>query len=235
MKAIVRDRHGSSDQLRLEEVDKPAPADDEVLVRVHAASVDAADWHVMRGDPRVARLVMPAAFGRSGPKRRIRGRDFAGRVEAVGRRVGGFQPGDEVFGAEVTAVCSRRNVDLLRSLGADHVVDYAEEDFAATGQRHDVVFDLVANRSPADLRRALTPDGTLVLSGGGVSDGGSLVGPMGQSVRAALTSRFVRQRFLALSTKTSRTYPLAEAPAAGRYLELEHARAEVVTTVVPPD
>ncbi|KOX12355.1 NADPH:quinone reductase [Saccharothrix sp. NRRL B-16348] len=334
MKAIVQDRYGSSDQLRLDEVDQPAPADDEVLVRVHAAAVNAADWHIMRGDPRLARLVMPAAFGWSGPKRRVRGRDFAGRVEAVGRRVARFQPGDEVFGdlgfadgafaeyacapealvarkpavltfeqaaamplagttalmgvrdlaearpgqrmlvngasggvgtfavqiaksfgAEVTAVCSARNADLLRSIGADHVVDYAKEDFAAHGPRYDVVFDLVANRSLADLRRALTPDGVLVLSGGGVWDGGSLVGPMGLSVKAALTSRFVRQRFLALSTKTGwekldvlaglaesgavtpvidRTYPLAEAPAAVRYVEVEHARAKVVITVAQP-
>ncbi|MEU4449636.1 NAD(P)-dependent alcohol dehydrogenase [Actinosynnema sp. NPDC050801] len=335
MKAIVQDRYGSSELLRLEEVDKPTPADNEVLVRVHAASVNAADWHIMRGDPRAARLVMPAAFGWSGPKRRVRGRDFAGRVEAVGRGVTRFGAGDEVFGdlgfadgafaeyacppedlverkpagltfeqaaampvagntalvgvrdlararpgqrmlvngasggvgtfavqiaksfgAEVTAVCSTRNVDLLRSIGADHVVDYTKEDFAGQGHRYDVVFDLVANRSLADLRRALTPEGTLVLSGGGVSDGGSLVGPMGLSVKAGLLSRFVRQRLVQLTTTTSRenlatlaglaesgalvpvidrTYPLAEAPQAIRYLELEHARAKVVITVAPPD
>lgn len=334
MKAIVQDRYGSSDRLRLAEVDDPAPADDEVLVRVHAASVNAADWHVMRGDPRLARVVMPAAFGWSGPKRRIRGRDFAGRVAAVGRRVVRFRPGDEVFGdlgfadgafaeyvcapedlvarkpagltfeqaaampvagntalmgvrdlagarpgqrmlvngasggvgtfavqiaksfgAEVTAVCSTRNVELLRAIGADHVVDYKNEDFAANGQRYDVVFDLVANRSLADLRRALTPDGVLVLSGGGVSEGGSLVGPMGLTIKAALTSRFVSQRLVALNTKTSRenlatlaglaesgdvvpvidrTYSLPETPEAIRYLELEHARAKVVITVAEP-
>jgi NADPH:quinone reductase-like Zn-dependent oxidoreductase len=335
MKAIVQDRYGSSELLRLAEVDKPTPADNEVLVRVHAASVNAADWHIMRGDPRAARLVMPAAFGWSGPKRRIRGRDFAGRVEAVGRGVTRFRAGDEVFGdlgyadgafaeyacppedlverkpaaltfeqaaampaagntalvgvrdlararpgqrmlvngasggvgtfavqiaksfgVEVTAVCSTRNVDLLRSIGADHVVDYTKEDFAGQGHRYDVVFDLVANRSLADLRRALTPEGTLVLSGGGVSDGGSLVGPMGLSVKAGLLSRFVRQRLVQLTTTTSRenlatlaglaesgalvpvidrAYPLAEAPQAIRYVELEHARAKVVITVAPPD
>ncbi|GAB2979183.1 NAD(P)-dependent alcohol dehydrogenase [Saccharothrix stipae] len=334
MKAIVQDRYGPSELLRLEEVDKPTPADNEVLVRVHAASVNAADWHIMRGDPRLARLAMPVAFGWSGPKRRIRGRDFAGRVEAVGRGVTRFRAGDEVFGdlgyadgafaeyacppedlverkpagltfeqaaaipaagntaligvrdlararpgqrmlvngasggvgtfavqlaksfgAEVTAVCSTRNADLLRSIGADHVVDYTKEDFAGQGQRYDVVFDLVANRSLADLRRVLTPGGTLVLSGGGVSDGGSLVGPMGLSIKAGLMSRFVRQRLVQLSTTTSRenlatlaglaesgavvpvidrTYPLSEAPQAIRYLELEHARAKVVITVTPP-
>ena len=334
MKAIVQDRYGSSDSLRLEEVDTPDPADDEVLVRVRAAAVNAADWHIMRGDPRLARVVMPAAFGWSGPQRRIRGRDVAGVVEAVGARVTRFRPGDEVFGdlgfadgafaeyacardevlarkpagltfeqaaalptagntalvgvrdlararpgqrmlvngasggvgtfavqiaksfgAEVTAVCSTRNVELLRSIGADHVVDYRNEDFAASGQRYDVVFDLVANRSLADLRRALTPDGTLVLSGGGVSDGGSLVGPMGLTIKAGLLSRFVRQRFVTLTVGTSRenletlaglvesgavvpvidrTYPLPDTPEAVRYLELEHARAKVVITVDQP-
>jgi NADPH:quinone reductase-like Zn-dependent oxidoreductase len=274
---------------------------------------------------------MPVAFGWSGPKRRIRGRDFAGRVEAVGRRVAGFQPGDDVFGdldfadgafaeyvcvraeavarkpagltfeqaaaiptagntaligvrdvararpgqrmlvngasggvgtfavqiaksfgAEVTAVCSTRNVDLLRSIGADHVVDYTKDDFAARGQRYDLVLDLVANRSLADLRRVLTPRGTLVLSGGGVSDGGSLVGPMGLTLKAMLASRFVRQRLVTLTGATSRenletlaglaesgaivpvidrTYSLPEVPEAIRYLELEHARAKVVITV----
>lgn len=335
MKAIVQNRYGSSDLLRLAEVERPAPADDEVLVRVHAASVNAADWHIMRGDPRVARLAMPSAFGWSGPRRRIRGRDVAGRVEAVGARVTRFRVGDEVFGdlgfadgafaeyacaaqdvvehkpagltfeqaaamplagvtalmgvrdagrvaegqkvlvngasggvgtfavqlakafgAEVTAVCSTRNVELVRSLGADRVVDYKAEDFTASGARHHVVFDLVGNRSLADLRRVLEPDGTLVLSGGGVSEGGSLAGPMGLGIRARLLAPLVRQRFVQLNAKTSRehlatlrglaesgavvpvvdrTYPLAEAPEAIRYLELEHARAKVVITVARPD
>ncbi|NUT52303.1 MAG: NAD(P)-dependent alcohol dehydrogenase [Saccharothrix sp.] len=331
MKAIVQDRYGSSDLLRLEEVDTPTPGDDEVLVRVRAAAVNAADWHIMRGDPRLARLAMPAAFGWSGPKRKIRGRDVAGVVEAVGARVTRWRPGDEVFadlgfadgafaeyvcapadlvarkpagltfeqaaaiptagntaligvrdlgrvgegqrvlvngasggvgtfavqlaksrGAEVTAVCRTRNVELLRSIGADHVVDYSTEDFAAGGRRYDVVFDLVGNRKLADLRRVLAPEGTLVLSGGGVSDGGSLVGPMGLGVAATLVGRFVRQRLVQLNVAPNRenleelarlaeagevvpvidrTYPLTEAPEAVRYLELEHARAKVVVTV----
>ncbi|NUU20245.1 MAG: NAD(P)-dependent alcohol dehydrogenase [Streptomycetaceae bacterium] len=331
MKAIVQDRYGSHETLRLAEIDQPTPADGEVLVRVHAASVNAADWHIMRGDPRLARLAMPVAFGWSGPKKSIRGRDFAGVVEAVGPGVTRFRPGDEVFGdlgwadgafaeyvcapqdlvvgkpagltfeqaaaiplagntalmgvrdlgqakpgqrflvngasggvgtfavqiaksfgAEVTAVCSARNADLVRSIGADHVVDYAEEDFTANGQRYDVVFDLVANRSLTHLRRALTPTGTLVLSGGGVSDGGSLVGPMGLTIAGGLVSRFVRHRVLRLDVTAStanletlaglaesgavvpvidRTYPLAEASEAIRYLELDHARAKVVITV----
>ncbi|MEJ2859139.1 MULTISPECIES: NAD(P)-dependent alcohol dehydrogenase [unclassified Saccharothrix] len=334
MKAIVQDRYGSSDLLRLEDVEQPVPAEGEVLVRVHAASVNAADWHIMRGDPRLARLVMPAAFGWSGPKRRVRGRDFAGRVVAVGGRVTRVRPGDEVFGdlgfadgafaeyvcapeevvarkpagltfeqaaaiplagntallgvrdvgrvgpgqrvlvngasggvgtfavqiakhlgAEVTGVCSTRNVELLRSIGVDHVVDYTKEDFALGGRRYDLVFDLVGNRSLGDLRRVLTPSGTLVLSGGGVSDGGSLVGPMGLTIKALLVSWFVRQRMVMLNTETSRenletlagwaesgavvpvvdrTYSLPEAAEAVRYLELEHARAKVVITVDEP-
>jgi NADPH:quinone reductase-like Zn-dependent oxidoreductase len=324
MKAIVQDRYGSPEVLELREVDKPVVADHEVLIRVHAAAVNARDWHVMRGDPYLARLVL--GFGR--PKVKIRGTDFAGRVEAVGKDVKRFRPGDEVFGeadgafaeyvcasddvvepkpasltfeqaavvplagntalmglrdlggvqpgqkvlvngasggvgtfavqiaksfgAEVTGVCSTRNVDLVRSLGADHVIDYTREDFPRNGQRYDVVLDLVGNRSLTECRRALTPAGTLVLSGGGVSGGGSLVGPMGLILRGQALSRFVRHRLLVLTATPSkenlaalrelaesgkitpvidRTYPLSEVPEAIRYLEVEHARAKVVITV----
>ena len=107
----------------------------------------------------------------------------------------------KAFGAEVTGVCSTRNVDLVRSLGADHVIDYTREDFTRDGRRYDVVFDLVGNRSLTDCRRALTPTGTLVLSGGGVSDGGSLVGPIGLIVRGQLLSRFVRHRLVTVLTR----------------------------------
>jgi NADPH:quinone reductase-like Zn-dependent oxidoreductase len=324
MKAIVQDRYGPADVLALREVDKPVAADNEVLVRVHAAAVNAYDWHFMRGDPYLARPVL----GWAGPKVKIRGRDFAGRVEAVGpgvtrvragdevfgeadgsfaeyvcaaggmvdrkpanltfeqaaamplagntalmglRDAGRVQPGQQVlingasggvgtfavqiakaFGALVTGVCSTRNVDLVRSIGADDVIDYTRDDFTRDGRRYDVVFDLVGNRSLADCRRVLTPGGTLVLSGGGVSGGGSLIGPLGLIVRAQLLSRFVRHRLLVLTAKQSkenlatlrelaesakvtpvidRTYPLSEAPEAIRYLEVEHARAKVVVTV----
>jgi NADPH:quinone reductase-like Zn-dependent oxidoreductase len=324
MKAIVQDRYGSPDVLRLRDIDKPVPAENEVLVRIHAASVNARDWHVMRGDPYVAR----PSFGFGRPKVKIRGTDFAGRVEAVGSDVRRFRAGHEVFGeadgafaeyvcapdgvvdtkpanltfeqaaamplagntaligvrdvarvqpgqhvlvngasggvgtfavqiaksfgAEVTGVCSTRNVELIRSLGADHVVDYTVEDFTRNGRRYDVVLDLVGNRSLTDFRRALTPTGTLVLSGGGVSSGGSMFGPMGLMLRGQLMSRFVHQRVLMLPAKPSkenlatlrelaesgkvtpvidRTYPLSEAPEAIRYLEVEHARAKVVITV----
>ena len=327
MKAIVQDRYGSPDTLRLKEVDPPVAADNEVLVRVHAAAVNAYDWHVMRGDPYLARLMM----GLNKPRTKIRGRDFAGRVAAVGRNVQRFQAGDEVygdlgdangafaeyvcvpddlvepkpanltfeqaaaiplagntaltglrdleraqpgqrvlvngasggvgtfavqiaksFGAEVTAVCSTRNADLISLLGADHVIDYTREDFARNGQHYDIVFDLVGNRSLTDCRRALTPEGTLILSGGGVSRGGSLVGPLGLIIKAQLVSRFVHHRLLILTTTPNkenlatlsklatsgklapaidRTYPLSETPEAIRYLEVEHARAKVVITV----
>jgi NADPH:quinone reductase-like Zn-dependent oxidoreductase len=324
MKAIVQYRYGPPDVLELKDVAKPAPGDNDVLVRVHAAAVNALDWHYMRGDPYVARLSM----GLRRPKVRIRGRDFAGRVEAVGRGIERFRPGDDVFGeadgafaeyvnapdgavaprpgnltfeqaaavpvagntalmglrdvarvqpgqrvlingasggvgtfavqiakslgAEVSGVCSARNADLVRSIGADHVVDYTSQDFSRNGQRYDVVFDLVGNRSLTDCRRALTPDGTLVLSGGGVSEGGSFVGPMALFIKGQLLSRFVGHRLLSLTEKPSRenlaalgeliesgavtpvvdrTYPLSDVPEAIRYLEVEHARAKVVITV----
>ena len=151
------------------------------------------------------------------------------------------------FGAEVTGVCSTRNMDLVRSIGADHVIDYTQEDFTRNGRRYDVVFDLVGNRSLTECRRALTPAGTLILSGGGVSKGGSLIGPVGLILRGQLLSRFVRHRLLVLTATPSkenlatlreliesgkvtpvidRTYPLSEAPEAIRYLDVEHARED---------
>jgi len=324
MKAVVQDRYGSADTLELREVDRPVPGAGEVLVRVHAASVNAYDWHYLHGDPRIARL----SLGMRSPKVRIRGRDFAGRVAAVGPGVEGLHPGDEVYGeadgtfaefvcakdsetdlkpaglsfeqaaamplaantaliglrdvaglragqsvlvngasggvgsfavqlakaygAEVTAVCGARNVELVGSLGADDVVDYTREDFARAGRRYDVVLDLVGNRSLADLRRATAPSGTVVLSGGGVFEGGSLLGPVRLIVRGRLASPFVRQRVLPLTAKASkanlavlrelvdagriapaveRMYPLSEAAEAIRHLEVEHARAKIVITV----
>ncbi|MEJ3744580.1 NAD(P)-dependent alcohol dehydrogenase [Actinomycetes bacterium KLBMP 9797] len=327
MKAIIRDRYGAPDVLRLGEVAKPVPAPNEVLVRVRAVSLNARDWHFLRGDPYAARLFEPS-LGITRPKRPILGTDFAGTVEAVGAGVSRLRPGDDVygevhsafaeyvcapvdvvdvkpanltfeqaaavplagntalmgirdaariqagerilvngasggvgtfavqiaklFGAEVTAVCSTRNVDLVRSLGADRVVDYTREDFTRDARRYDVVFDLVGNRSLTEFRRALTPAGTLVLSGGGVSNGGSLLGPIALLLRATAISRFVRHRLAPLPAVPStanlatlreliesgavtpvidRAYQLGEVPAAIRYLEVEHARAKVVITV----
>jgi NADPH:quinone reductase-like Zn-dependent oxidoreductase len=329
MKAIVQDRYGPPEVLRLDDVDMPVPGPGEVLVRVHAATVNARDWHLMRGDPYVARLMSPA-LGISRPKGRIRGTDFAGVVEAVGADVRWFAPGDEVFGevpgafaeyvcapvdvvgtkpanltfaqaaavplaantalvalrdvaqvhagqrvlingasggvgtfavqlakvfgADVTAVCRARNADLVRSLGADRIVDYTREDFTRAGDTYDVVLDLVANRSLTALRRVLTPAGTLVLSGGGVSTGGQLIGPIGLAVRGMLAARVVSRHRIRqmqevpasaanlatlrelieaekITPVIDRTYPLRETADAIRYVEVEHARAKVVITV----
>jgi NADPH:quinone reductase-like Zn-dependent oxidoreductase len=324
MKAIVQDRYGSADVLEYKEVDRPVAGPGELLVRVRAAAVNAYDWHFMRGDPYLARLSM----GLRRPKKAVRGRDFAGTVEAVGEGVTRFSAGDEVFGevdgtfaeyvsvaetsagpkpagltfeqaaavplagntaligvrdlgevrpgqrvlvngasggvgtfavqiakaygAEVTAVCSTRNVDLVRSLGADHVVDYKLEDFSRNGVRYDVVLDFVANRTLTDFRRALKPGGTLVLAGGGVSDGGTFLGPIALLLRSLAVKPFVSHRVRPLTAANNpanlaalaeliesgqvkpvidRGYPLEEAADAIRYLELEHATAKVVITV----
>ena len=292
MRAIVQDRYGSTEVLRLGEIDPPVVADNEVLIRVHAASVNAYDWHAMRGDPYLARLV----FGLGAPKRKVRGRDVAGRVEAVGRDVTRLRPGDDVYGdlgsadgafaeyvsvperlverkpanlsfeqaasmplagntaliclrdaarvrpgervlingasggvgtfavqiakalgAEVTGVCSARNVELVRSIGADHVIDYTADDFARDGvapdgsardrRRYDVVLDLVGNRSLTDCRRVLTPTGTLVLSGGGAGgdgSGGSLIEPVGLLTRGRALAPFIRHRLVAPATTPNR-------------------------------
>lgn len=197
---------------------------------------------------------------------------LAGNTALMGLRdLGRVQPGQHVlingasggvgtfavqiakaFGAQVTGVCSTRNVDLVRSIGADHVIDYTSEDFTRNGRRYDVVFDLVGNRSLTECRRVLAPEGTLILSGGGVSEGGSLIGPVGLIISGQLLSRFVRHRLLALTATPSKgnlamlrefaesgkvtpvidqTYPLSAAAEAIRYLEMDHARAKVVITV----
>lgn len=325
MKAIVQDRYGAPDVLEVREIDQPVPGASDVLVRVRAAAVNARDWHLMRGDPYLARLMDRTTFGKSGPRQPVRGSDFAGVVESVGRGVTTFKPGDQVFGeaeaafaeyvrvphtalvhkpsaltfeqaaafplaantalmglrdleagqhllvngasggvgtfavqiakaygAEVTGVCSTRNVDLIRELGADHVVDYTSADFTRTSTRYDVLLDLVGNRSLRDLRRPLKPGGALILSGGGVSRGGSLIGPMGLIIRGMLLAKLTRRhritvleavqradnlRTLADLAETGkvvavidREYPFDQAADAIRHLEVEHARAKVVLT-----
>jgi NADPH:quinone reductase-like Zn-dependent oxidoreductase len=333
MKAFVQDGYGPPDVLKLTEVEKPVPRDNQVVVRVHAAALNARDWHMMRGDPYIARMMSPSVFGFAGPKMKIRGSDFAGQVEAVGSGVTRFRPGDDVygdagaadgafaeylrvsehlvetkpakltfeqaaavplagntalicvrdagqvqpgqhvlingasggvgtfavqiarsFGAQVTGVCSNRNVDLVRSIGTEHVIDYTREDFTRKGRRYDVVLDLVGNRSLSDLRRAVTPTGTLLLSGGGVSRGGSFIGPMRLIIGGMVLSRFVRHQRLVVvmaapnrqnlatlreliesgqvTPVIDRTYPLSKVPEAIRYLEVEHARAKVVIKIV---
>lgn len=329
MRAIVYHRYGSPDVLTLEEVDKPTVNDDEVLVRVHAASVNPYDWHFMRGLPYIVRTVA----GLRRPKSNRLGVDMAGHVEAVGRSVTQLKPGDEVFGfrggafaeyvcgkernfvpkpvgltleqaaavpiaaqtalqalrdkgqirsgqkvlingaaggvgtfavqiakafgAEVTGVCSTRNVDMVRSIGADHVVDYTREDFTRSGQRYDLILDVAASRSLSACRRVLGPNGILVLVGaaGGPDRQGRWVEPLAGLLEVLLLSRFVSQKlvpFLAKNSKEDlvvlkelieagkvtpvidRTYPLSETPEAIRYLEDGHARGKVVITVCDP-
>jgi NADPH:quinone reductase-like Zn-dependent oxidoreductase len=325
MKAIVQDGYGPPEVLRLDDVPAPVPGAGEVLVAVRAASLNARDWHVLRGDPYLARL----GIGLRRPRTRTVGTDLAGRVTAVGPGVTRFRPGDDVFGevpgacaeyvrapegllervparlgheqaaalplaattalqclrdggvgkgehvllngasggvgtfavqiakalgAYVTAVCSTRNADLVRSLGADAVVDYTAEDFTRSGERYDVVLDLVGNHPLTALRRALAPGGRLVLSGGGVWEGGSLFGPIALIARGRLASlagpwrgrirvtaatpgaeHLAALRELVESGQVTpvidRTYPLERTAEALRYLEAEHARAKVVITV----
>lgn len=322
MKAIVQHVYGSAGVLHLEDVALPAVGDNDVLVRVHASSVNHADWVHTAGNPLIARL----AFGMRRPKKTVRGKDVAGQVESVGKSVTEFRPGDEVYaevesgsfaeyvsvpqdllaikprnltfeqaatvplaartalqglrdagrvqpgqtvlingasggvgtfavqiakalGAEVTGVCSTRNAELVESLGADHVIDYTQEDFTAGGRRYDVIFDLVGNHPLGRLRGALTRTGTLVLSSG---TGGRVLGPMGRILRALLLSPFVSQKLPIFTATRSRddldavrqliesgtvtpvidkTFALGGAPAAIRYFVEEHARGKIVITV----
>ncbi|WP_129666543.1 NAD(P)-dependent alcohol dehydrogenase [Phytoactinopolyspora endophytica] len=323
MKAIIQDTYGSPDVLELREIDKPAPGPDDVLVRVRAAGVDQGVWHIMAGMPYLVRLM---GFGLRRPKNRVRGRDVAGHVAAVGANVTRFQPGDEVFGwcdgtfaefacaaesnfalkpanltfeqaavvpvsgitallgvrdsgkvspgqrvliigaaggvgtfavqiakafgAEVTGVCSTTKVDLVRSIGAEQVIDYTQTDFAETGQRYDVIFDTAGNRPLSHLRRALTPEGTLVIVG--AETDGRWLGGFDRQIRASLVSPFVRQHLRSLmSTErhehvvalselieagdvtpvVDRSYPLAETPEAIRYMRAGHARGKIAITV----
>jgi len=328
MQAIEYTKYGSPDVLELNEVEKPTPKDNEVLIKIYAASVNPLDWHYLRGAPLMIRI----GAGLRKPKDTRLGVDLAGQVEAVGSSVTQFKTGDEVFGArtgafaeyvckvektlalkptnltfqqaaavpvaactalqglrdkgqiqpgqkvlingaaggvgtfavqiakafgaEVTGVCSTRNVDLVKSLGADRVIDYTREDFTQTSQRYDLLLDNAGNRSLSDLRRVLTPTGTLVFNGGGplAASQGRLLGPMAHSIRATMLSRFVGQKmatFLASVTKEDllvlkelieagkitpaidRTYPLSETAEAIRYLEDGHARAKVIISIVP--
>ena len=325
MKAIVQDRYGSADVLEIRDVDKPTFGDSEVLVRVRAAGVDRGVWHLMTGLPYFLRLILPD-LGLRAPKNPVRGSDVAGVVEAVGKDVTDFQPGDEVFGigigsyaeytrvpqeklaakpanltfeqaavvpisglsalqavrdsgkvqpgqkvliigasggvgtfavqiaksfgAEVTAVCSRTKVDLVRSLGADHVIDYTREDFAEGEQRYDVILDTGGHSSLSRLRRALAPRGTLVIVG--AETDGKWFGGFDRSIRAMLLSRFVGQKLVAfvnsenaedliaikeliesgkVTPTVDRTFSLSEAPKAVSYLTEGHARGKVAITV----
>ena len=322
MKAIIQRSYGSPDEvLELRDIDVPAIKSDEVLVQVRAAAIAGDDWHLLRGEPYAARI----ATGMRTPRRRVPGRDVAGRVESVGSAVTQFRPGDEVFGwcdgafcefvavgetalahkpvnltleqaavvpicgitalqavrdagrvqpgqhvlvlgasggvgtlavqiakaigAEVTGVCSTTNGHLLGSIGTDHTVDYTRDDFAQHAQRYDVIIDLVGNRSLRDLRRVLTPGGTLVMVG---ASGGRWFKGTHRFVGALVLSPFVRHRLRPLLHRdrnedlvtlkaliengdvtpvVSAHYALAEVPQAIRHFAPGHARGKVVITV----
>jgi NADPH:quinone reductase-like Zn-dependent oxidoreductase len=323
MRAIVQDGYGSTDVLRLAEIDKPDIAANEVLLKVRAAGMDRGTWHNMTGQPYLMRVM---GFGFRGPKNPVAGLDVAGTVVAVGSDVTRFSVGDEVFGisrgsfaeyaaaredklahkpaelsfeqaavvpvsaltaiqglrdagriragqrvliigasggvgtyavqlakafgAEVTGVCSAAKVDLVRSIGADHVVDYTREDFADGVTRYDLILDIGGNSRLSRLRRALAPKGTLAIVGG--EEGGKLIGGFDRQIRALLLSLFVRQRLTMVASKEhyadleplsqlihagkitpiiGQTYPLAEVPKAMRELESGRARGKTAITI----
>ncbi|MEU7002781.1 NAD(P)-dependent alcohol dehydrogenase [Nonomuraea sp. NPDC046570] len=328
MKAFVLRSFGSPDVLDLTDIDQPVPGDDEVLVRVRATSVQPYDWHLMRGEPFIARL-MGGGPGLRKPKISILGADISGEVEAVGKDVTEFRPGDEVFAmpkqggfakyacvreselapkpknlsfeqaaavpmaagtallglrdegriqpgqrvlingasggvgtfavqiakafdAQVTGVCSTRNADLVRSIGADEVVDYTKEDFTRRGQHYDLLLDIAGSRPGSACRRVLTPKGIYVAVGG---PGSRWLQPVGHVFSALAMSPFVSQRMVIadvvrcvqnrqnLMTLThfiedgritpviDRCYPFEEIPAAIRYMEQGHAPGKVVIMV----
>jgi NADPH:quinone reductase-like Zn-dependent oxidoreductase len=323
MKAVIQDQFGPPDVLRLAEVPVPEAGNGDVLIRVHAAALNPADWHILRGDPLIARLM---GVGLTKPKAGVAGIDVAGVVEAVGPNAADVRAGDAVLGfargafaeyacaaadkvvpkpaslsfeqaaavpvaattalrgirdvgkvqaglrvlvngagggvgtyavqfaaamgAEVTGVCSAGNTDLVRSLGAAHVIDYASEDFADGRIRYDVILDNVGNLPLARLRRALSPRGTLVLNGGGSP--GHVFGPIGGILRAVVVNPVVSQRLRPLPSRQNRdellavtglieegkvtpvigaTYPLADAAAGLRAIEEGHARGKLVVII----
>ena len=256
MKAIVQVSYGSPDGLELREIEKPTVSEDRVLVRVRAAWVNAADWHLMKRLPHIV-----GRFFGMRPSRVRRG-DLGGVVEAVGKKVARFQPGDEVFGsgtgtfavqiaralgARVTAVTSTANLDLLRSIGAEEAIDYTKEDFTRRSERWDVVFDIGADRSFAELRRVLSPDGKVVLCGAPSSVWLALAGLVKAQLMSRAGSRQVsyvtrirQSDLLALKDLAEagklvpvidRQYPLSKAPEAVRYIGTKQAHGKVVISI----
>ena len=322
MKAIVYRRYGSPDVLEYEDIVQPAPKDDEVLIRVRAASVNPADRYFIRGEPYVVRFIM----GLSKSKVKRPGVDVSGLVEATGRNVTGFRPGDEVFGscrgsfaeyvcapesalvtkpgkvtfeqaasvpvaaytalqalrkghiragqkvlingssggvgtfavqiaksfgAHVTGVCSTGNVEMVRSIGADHVIDYTREDFTRSGRLYDVILDNAGNHSLSACRRVLTPTGICVMVGGPYR---GVIPLLARMTGAAASSLFSSRKVVMVLARASkedlavlrdlmetgkvtpvidRVYRLGEAAQAVRYLEQGHARGKIVITVEP--
>jgi NADPH:quinone reductase-like Zn-dependent oxidoreductase len=323
MRAIVQDRFGPPDVLQLADTSLPEVGADDVLVRVHAAALNPADWHILRGDPLVARLM---GLGLTRPKARVAGIDAAGVVARLGADVRGLRNGEEVLGfcrgafaeyacasgdmvvpkpasltfeqaaavpvaattalrgirdvgevkagqqvlvngagggvgtyavqiavalgAEVTGVCSTSNVELVRSIGAAHVVDYTREDFTGGRSQYDVILDNVSSLPLTRLRRALAPKGILVLNGGGSP--GHVFGPVAGILRAVVANAFVSQRLRPLPSRQSqaellavtglieggklvpvvdRTYPLADTAEGLRTVEEGHTRGKIVVTM----
>jgi NADPH:quinone reductase-like Zn-dependent oxidoreductase len=322
MKAIVYTKYGPPEVLKLEEVAKPTPKDNELLIKIHAASINSWDWDLLRGTPFMNRLM----FGVLKPKTKILGCDIAGRVEAVGRNVKQFQPGDEVFGdisgcgwggfaeyvcasenalalksagmtfeqaaavpqagllalqglrdkgqiqpgqkvlingagggagtfavqiaksygAEVTGVDSTGKLDMLRSIGADHVIDYTQEDFTKNGQRYDLILDVAAYRSIFDYKRVLSPKGIYVMLGGGswarVYQAiflGPLLSITGSKKMGILMLKpnkdlaFMKELVAAgkVVPVIDKRYPLSKVPEALRYFGKGEAKGKVVITV----
>jgi len=323
MQAVMHRCYGGTESLSLETIARPVPADDQVLVRVHAAAVNPYDWHMMTGMP----YIMRADSGFGAPERADFGVDYAGTVEAIGAMVVDFKVGDNVFGgkrgafgqyvvvrekgiitripdgmsfeeaaaiplagitalqglrdkgqigpgqkvlingasggvgiyavqiakaygAEVTGVCSTRNVEMVRSLGADHVIDYTKQNFTQGTERYDLVLDNVGNHSFSDLRRVLTAQGSVVVVGGRKDN--VWVGPMPRMAMAALLSHFIEERFVPfiadmsqadvkvladlaregkLRSVIDRRYPLEQIAAALAYVGGKHARGKVVVQV----
>ena len=323
MKAMIYEKFGGPEVLQLRDVDMPVPAEDEVLVRVHAASVNPFDWHMLTGMPYLARI----EAGLRKPKSALLGVDFAGTVEAVGASVTRFTPGDEVFGgrsgafadfvqvreeraitpkpanvsfehaaavgiagvtalqalrrggvqagkqalingasggvgtfavqfaktmgAAVTAVCRTRNLEQARSLGADNVIDYTQEDFTQDGRCYDLIVDVAGNHSWPEYKRVLNEDGSLVIVGGPKRN--RWIGPLGDRLlvrlRAIRDSRKVVSPFLAslngddlrvigewmesgkVTPVIEKTYPLSEVPEALAYVGEGHARGKVVISI----
>jgi NADPH:quinone reductase-like Zn-dependent oxidoreductase len=316
MKAIVQTQYGPPDVLQLKEVAKPTPKEDQVLIKVQAASVNYSDWVYARGKPFVARLM---GSGLLKPKNMMLGADVAGQVEAVGRNIKQFRPGDEVFGdlsvcgwggfaeyvsvpenalalkpanltfeeaaavpqaavvalqglrdqgqiqpgqkvlingasggigtfavqiakffgAEVTGVCGTRNLDMVRSIGADQVIDYTQEDFTQNEQRYDLILDIAAYRSISDYERVLSPKGIYVLAGGSVAR--ILQASMTGNEKMVNFQVRPNQKDLVFMTELleagkvvpviDRRYPLSEVSEAVRYYGEGHARGKVVITV----
>jgi NADPH:quinone reductase-like Zn-dependent oxidoreductase len=319
MKAIVYEKYGSPDVIQLKDIEKPTPKDDEVLIKIHAASVNAYDWHFLTADIFLIRFM---GGGLLKPKNTRLGADMAGRIESVGKNVKQFQPGGEVFGmvkgsfaeyacapenalalkpvltsfneaaaipmaaitalqglrdegqiragqkvlingasggvgtfavqiaksfgAEVTAVCSARNLEQARSIGADHVIDYTKEDFTKNGQQYDLVFAANGYHSLSAYKRALTPKGIYIMAGGSMAQifqsmlMGSMMSETGGRKMSGVSAKrnqndlvFIKELFEAGKVKSiiDRQYPLSEAAEALRYLGAGHARGKIVISV----